>query len=72
MVATMPKVLKSGTENQTNTITYIDQIALNLIHYFVSLVTCYCQLYCLVFDVSKLGHTIIASYDIISYLQAEI
>jgi len=58
----MPKVLISGTENQTNTITDIDQIALNLLHYYVSLVTCYCQFYCSVFEVSELGHTIITSY----------
>jgi len=58
----MVKVLKSGTENQLNTITGIDQIALNNLHYFVSLITCYYQYYCSVFEVSKCGRTIIASY----------
>jgi len=43
MMANKPKVLISGTENRTNTITGIDQIALNPLVYFVSLVTCYCQ-----------------------------
>jgi len=59
----MSKVVASGTENQKNYITGIDQIELNLLHYFFSLVICYCQFYCLVFKVSKLGRTIIASYD---------
>jgi len=40
------KVLKSGTEKQKNTITGIDQIELTLLHYFVSLLTYYCQFYC--------------------------
>jgi len=61
MVANRPKVLISGTENQTNTIAGIDQITINLLHYFVSLVTSYCHIYCSVFKVSKLGQTIIAS-----------
>jgi len=37
------KVLISGTGNKKNTITGIDQIVLNLRHYFVLLVTAYHQ-----------------------------
>jgi len=51
MMAFKPKVLIYGIESQTNTITGIYQIALYLLHYFVPLVTCYCQFYCLVFEV---------------------
>jgi len=52
----MVKVVISGTENQKNTITGIDQIELNLLHDFVSLVKCYCKFYYSVFEISKLGH----------------
>jgi hypothetical protein len=62
MAATKPEVLISSKENQTNTLTGIDQIALILLHYFVLLDTRYCHFYCSVFDISKLGRTLIASY----------
>jgi len=56
------EVLISGIENPKTPSTDIDKIELNLLHYLVSLVTCYCQYYCSVLEVSKLGRTIIASY----------
>jgi len=56
----MLKVVTSGT------ITGIDLRELNLLHYFVSFVTCYSQFYCSVFEVSKLGRTI-ESNGIINY-----